>query len=177
MSNPTPTSLSSFALQPLVVALACGAGLSAAHAQDTITPDGAAQQQQRVPTLDTVEATGSRIPDSASPKFTVALVNTPKSVTVIPQDIIQQRGVSSLLDVLRTTPGITLGAGEGGTPVGDRPFIRGYEASTDMMIDGVRDLGRFTHEAGGSRQRAGLGLFRARLDRRQHQYGQQKAAE
>jgi len=146
MSDPSPlpnTSLSSFALQPLVVALACGGAVGAAHANTA--PDTADEQQVR--TLETVEATGSRIPDSASPKFTVALVNTPKSVTVIPQDIIQQRGVTSLLDVLRTTPGITLGSGEGGTPMGDRPFIRGYEASTDMMIDGVRDLGRFAHES------------------------------
>ena len=30
--------------------------------------------------------------------------------------------------------------------MGDRPFIRGYEASTDIMIDGMRDLARFSHE-------------------------------
>jgi len=143
MSDSTPTSsLSGFALQPLVVALACGGAVGAAHAN---TEPDAAEQQVR--TLETVEATGSRIPDSASPKFTVALVNTPKSVTIIPQEVMQERGATSLLDVLRTTPGITLGSGEGGTPMGDRPFIRGYEASTDMMIDGVRDLGRFSHES------------------------------
>lgn len=84
---------------------------------------------------------------TASPKFTAPLLDTPKSVVVIPQTVIQERGVTSLADVLRTTPGITLGSGEGGTPMGDRPFIRGYEASTDIMIDGVRDLGRFAHEA------------------------------
>ncbi len=55
--------------------------------------------------------------------------------------------MSTLADALRTTPGITFGAGEGGTPLGDRPFIRGFEASTDIMIDGIRDVGRMTHEA------------------------------
>jgi len=144
MSDSSPnTSLSSFALQPLVVALACGGALSTAQASDT----PASENNEQVRTLETVESTGKRMQNSASPKFTVPLLNTPKSVTVIPQDIIQQRGVTSLLDVLRTTPGITLGSGEGGTPMGDRPFIRGYEASTDMMIDGVRDLGRFAHES------------------------------
>jgi len=142
-SIPTPSSLSSFALQPLVVALACGGAVSAVQASDT----PATENNEQVRTLETVESTGKRVQNSASPKFTVSLQNTPRSVTVIPQDIIQQRGVTSLLDVLRTTPGITLGSGEGGTPMGDRPFIRGYEASTDMMIDGVRDLGRFAHEA------------------------------
>jgi len=139
-ANPPSTpSLSSFALNPLVIALACGTGVGIVHAEN--------EQQSRTPTLPAVEANAERLPNSASPKFTVPLVDVPKSVTIIPQEIIQQRGASSLLDVLRTTPGITLGSGEGGTPMGDRPFIRGYEASTDMMIDGVRDLGRFAHEA------------------------------
>lgn len=82
-----------------------------------------------------------------SKKFTAPLVDTPKTLTVIPQALIEERGANSLADILRTTPGISLGAGEGGTPVGDRPFIRGYEASTDIMIDGMRDLARFSHEA------------------------------
>lgn len=86
-------------------------------------------------------------PEPVSPKFTAPLLNTPKSVTVISRELMEQRGAASLADVLRTTPGISLGSGEGGTPVGDRPFIRGYEASTDMFIDGIRDLGRFAHES------------------------------
>ncbi|MCU9945880.1 TonB-dependent receptor [Pseudomonas sp. PDM13] len=90
---------------------------------------------------------GYKVDQASSPKFTAPLRDTPKSVTVITEELIKERGASSLKDVLRTTPGITLGAGEGGTPVGDRPFIRGYEASTDIMIDGVRDVGRNAHEA------------------------------
>lgn len=84
---------------------------------------------------------------SSSPKFTAPLRETPKSVTVITETLMQERAVTSLADALRTTPGITFGAGEGGTPLGDRPFIRGYEASTDIMIDGIRDAGRMSHEA------------------------------
>jgi len=84
--------------------------------------------------------------EASSVKFTQPLLDTPRSVTVIPREVIEDRGFTSLTDVLRTTPGITLGSGEGGTPVGDRPFIRGYESSTDMQIDGVRNVGRFSHE-------------------------------
>ncbi len=80
-------------------------------------------------------------------KFTAPLRETPKSVTIITESLMQERAVSTLADALRTTPGITFGAGEGGTPLGDRPFIRGFEASTDIMIDGIRDVGRMTHEA------------------------------
>jgi catecholate siderophore receptor len=79
-------------------------------------------------------------------KFTAPVLDTPKTITVIPQELMKERGATSLTDILRSVPGISLGAGEGGTPVGDRPFIRGYEASTDIMIDGMRDLARFSHE-------------------------------
>ncbi|KAF0863382.1 TonB-dependent siderophore receptor [Pseudomonas sp. LD120] len=83
---------------------------------------------------------------SGSVKFTAPLRETPKSVTIITDTLMQERAVSSLTDALRNTPGITFGAGEGGTPLGDRPFIRGFEASTDIMIDGIRDVGRMNHE-------------------------------
>lgn len=82
----------------------------------------------------------------SSPKFTAPLLDTPRTITIITEELMQDRGATSLQDVLRTTPGITLGSGEGGTPAGDRPFIRGYEASTDIFIDGVRDYARGSHE-------------------------------
>lgn len=82
----------------------------------------------------------------SSPKFTAPLLDTPRTVNVITEQQMKDRGATSLQDVLRTTPGITLGSGEGGTPVGDRPFIRGYEASTDIFIDGLRDYARGSHE-------------------------------
>ncbi|MEG2042217.1 MAG: TonB-dependent receptor plug domain-containing protein, partial [Hafnia sp.] len=88
-----------------------------------------------------------KVDEMSSPKFTAPLRETPKSITIINEALIKERAATSLTDVLRTTPGITLGAGEGGTPLGDRPFIRGFEASTDIQIDGVRDLGRMSHEA------------------------------
>ena len=93
------------------------------------------------------QASDYKTPDAiSSPKFTAPLLDTPRSVTIIPEQLIEDRGATSLQDVLRTTPGVTLGSGEGGTPVGDRPFIRGYEASTDIFVDGVRDYSRGSHE-------------------------------
>lgn len=103
-------------------------------------------------TLGTVTVTGEQesgyqAPAAVeNPRFTAPLLDTPKSVTVIPEELIRDRGATSLQDVLRGTPGITLGSGEGGTPNGDRPFVRGYEASTDIFIDGVRDYARGSHE-------------------------------
>lgn len=88
-----------------------------------------------------------RVKKGASNKLTAPLLDTPRTVQVITQKQIEERGASSLYDVLRTTPGVTLGTGEGGNPLGDRPFIRGYEASTDMFVDGIRSLGRSTYDA------------------------------
>jgi len=100
------------------------------------------------PAIPTVQVTGanSLAPVSANQKFTAPLLDTPKSVTVVPADVISQTGAVSLTDALRTVPGITIGAGEGGNPVGDNLFIRGYNAQTDTYIDGVRDAGSQSRE-------------------------------
>ena len=55
--------------------------------------------------------------------------------------LVQQRfGVQlSLRDILSTVPGITFGAGEGGGGFGDSINLRGYTATNDITLDGVRD--------------------------------------
>jgi len=121
------------------------AGVPLAHAQNTEPPAAPAD----VTTLPAISVQGDapyQATEASSAKITAPLRDTPRTITVIPEQLIQDRGASSLADVLRTTPGITLGAGEGGTPTGDRPFIRGYESSTDISIDGVRDFARGYHE-------------------------------
>ena len=60
---------------------------------------------------------------------------------MIPQQIIEQTGATSLQDLLRTSPGITFGAGEGGQPLADRPFIRGQASANNVFLDGIRDTG------------------------------------
>ena len=99
--------------------------------------------------LDPVNVVGDRpmgykVDRSASDKFTAPLLDTPKSVTVIPEEVIQQRGATTLEEVYRTTPGITLGAGEGGVPGSDWPQIRGFNAESNVYIDGIRDTGAQT---------------------------------
>jgi len=98
--------------------------------------------------IPTVQVTGAnrQAPVSSNEKFTAPLLDTPKSVTVVPAEIIAQTGAVSLTDALRTVPGITIGAGEGGNPVGDNLFIRGYNAQTDTYVDGIRDAGSQSRE-------------------------------
>lgn len=80
-----------------------------------------------------------KVERAASSKFTAPLVDTPKTVTVIPQEVIKQTNAASLQEALRATPGITFGMGEGGTPEGDNPIIRGFSAQANTFIDGLRD--------------------------------------
>ena len=79
-----------------------------------------------------------KVDKSANTKFVAPLLDTPKSVSVISKQLIQDTQVTTLSDALRTVPGITLGAGEGGNPNGDRPFIRGYNSESSMYVDGIR---------------------------------------
>ena len=83
---------------------------------------------------------------ASSPKYTAPLIDTPRSITVIPQQLIKDTAATSLQDALRTVPGVTFGAGEGGNPQGDRPFIRGFDAQGDTYLDGVRDTGAQSRE-------------------------------
>jgi catecholate siderophore receptor len=75
----------------------------------------------------------------ASPKFTEPLLNTPKTVTVLTKEVLDDKNATSLKEVARTTAGVTLGTGEGGNAFGDRFFIRGFDARNDIFVDGVRD--------------------------------------
>jgi len=89
-----------------------------------------------------VDVNGQRIRrQPGSSKFVAPLVDTPRSITVIPQQVIEQIGATSLQDLLRTSPGITMGAGEGGQPLADRPFIRGQSSGNNIFVDGIRDSG------------------------------------
>ncbi len=83
---------------------------------------------------------------SASTKLTEPLVNTARTISIIPKEVIADKGATSLRELVRTTPGLTLGTGEGGNAFGDRIFIRGFDARNDMYIDGVRESGVTTRE-------------------------------
>jgi len=88
-----------------------------------------------------VEGEGSSYQTSTaqSPKMTAPLLDTPRTVQVVPKQVIQDQAASTLQDVLRNSPGITFGAGEGGRPGGDLPIIRGQNSAGSIFLDGVRD--------------------------------------
>ena len=77
----------------------------------------------------------------ASNKFPAPILDTARTETVLTQEALEDKDATTLREVLRSTAGVTLGSGEGGSAFGDRFFIRGFDARNDVFIDGVRDPG------------------------------------
>ncbi|WP_025587517.1 TonB-dependent receptor [Sphingomonas sp. UNC305MFCol5.2] len=133
------------AASPAFLALACVGFIASAPAHaGPDGPDGPAadnDEQDR----GQIVVTGQR-QELVGPKATAKLANTPRSVVVLPEEVIEQTGSASLAEALRTVPGITFGAAEGGNPIGDRPFIRGFDSQGSSFVDGVRDVAAQTRE-------------------------------
>lgn len=138
---------------PLTSALATGLALitglpTAAHAAD-VTP---VYDEQKAKTLDKVEVEGARLRtysgESSSPKFTQPLLDTPQTVNVIGADLFTEQGATTLTDVLRNSPGVgTFYVGENGnTATGDTLYMRGFDSSSSIYVDGVRDLGSISRD-------------------------------
>ncbi len=89
---------------------------------------------------------------SASPLLTEPLDETPKSVTVLSAEYIDDIGAGGLRELMTIQPGVTLGTGEGGNAFGDRFFIRGFDVRNDIYVDGVRDPGVGIRDAFGVEQ-------------------------
>jgi catecholate siderophore receptor len=95
---------------------------------------------------DSVSVTTSEANSVALSKFTEPLIETPQSVSVVPQFVLQDQGVSTLRDTLRNVPGISLAAGEAGAQ-GDNLTIRGFTARNDIFLDGIRDFGSYYRDS------------------------------
>ena len=112
---------------------------------------GASAMAQQETTLSTVNVEAAaenafKAESSSQGKFTAPLLDTPKTVQIINEELIKQTGATSLQEALKSTPGITFGNGEGGNPSGDQPFIRGMDAQSSTFVDGMRDIAAGTRE-------------------------------
>ena len=128
-------STTKFVVSPLAGALALALSLPATAAP---APDPQAKD------LDGVEVHGVKVQKASSGKYTAPLRDTPQTITVIDRSTIDGQNLLSLQDILATLPGITFGAGEGGGGFGDKINLRGFDASNDITVDGVRDSGLYS---------------------------------
>lgn len=107
------------------------------------------QAQQTAPVTPSGPADANPYADPAAPykvdhvqasgKFPEKMLNTPKSITVLSKEVLEDKNATTLKEIGRSTAGVTLGSGEGGNAFGDRFFIRGFDARNDVFIDGIRD--------------------------------------
>ena len=78
----------------------------------------------------------------SSPKFTEPLIDTTRTVQVIRETLFKQQVATTLTEALRNTPGVgAFYLGENGnTATGDAVFMRGFDASSSIFVDGLRDV-------------------------------------
>jgi catecholate siderophore receptor len=140
------------------IALALGAALAAPA---TFAADAPADAPLHTTQLEEIDVEADAPPDAnpyadpAAPykvdrlqgnKFSQPVLDISKSITAIPKEVIEDSGATSLKEIMRIQPGVTIGTGEGGNAFGDRFIIRGFEARSDLFIDGLRDPGVIARE-------------------------------
>lgn len=106
--------------------------------------DAQSDVQRRTEGDRTIIVTGERGERLESPRATSDLLDTSQTVTLVSDQTIRRQNLLTLRDALATLPGITFGAGEGGGGYGDSINLRGYTASNDITIDGVRDSAQYS---------------------------------
>lgn len=130
-------------LRRRATALAAMAVLAAASSAQAQVQAQAGIPAPEVKTLEEVRVIDFRGQQMNSLKYTRELKDTPRIITVLPSDLLEEQNVTSLKDALRNIPGISMQAGEGNPPGGDQLKIRGFNARDDINVNGVRDLGNY----------------------------------
>jgi catecholate siderophore receptor len=133
-----------------VTTLLCAAGSLTAQGADN-TPAPPSLQSGVTPTeLEEILVEGRVYNPKRmqSPKYTEPARDIPQTLTIIPKQVIEDRGAFTLRDVLKNTPGISMQAGEGvsGTGGGDNLTIRGFSSRSDWFVDGIRDLATYNRD-------------------------------
>ena len=119
----------------------------------TALPMAAHAQTQPAKVLPSVTVTGKGLENTNQSPTGIARLpdtvkETPKTIFVIPRDMLEQQQVTSLEQALQNVPGITISTGEGnGGQNGDQFRIRGLSAKGDIYVDGLRDFGAYKRDA------------------------------
>ncbi len=78
----------------------------------------------------------------SDPKFTRPLADTTRTVTVVPEKVIQEQHATTLTDAMKNIAGAgAFFAGENGSSTtGDAIYMRGVDTSNSIYVDGIRDI-------------------------------------
>lgn len=125
-----------------VGALYCTSFLATTPAFAQSTADAGNAKEATLPTAVVTADSPLQAKRLPSYKFVAPLLDTPRSVTVIPEELLKQTNATTFADALKTVPGITfLGGDAAANPSADRPVIRGFESRNSIFVDGMRDSG------------------------------------
>ena len=137
--------MTTFTKSPLNLALGIALATCAINAQAADS-----SKELAVTKVQEQKASQYKVEKVASHKITTALVDTPKTISVITSDLLEDQGITSLNDALRNVSGVsTFGAGEGGggdITTNDKLTIRGFSATKNIYIDGVRDVAGYSRD-------------------------------
>lgn len=96
---------------------------------------------------ESVDVAGHAVRRLSSPKLGGPLRDLPQTANVVTETVMREQAATTLRDVLRNVPGITMQAGEGGGGLpGDNLTMRGFSAGNDIFIDGIRDVGPYSRD-------------------------------
>ena len=84
----------------------------------------------------TGEKVGYLAVSSAGLKTSTPLIDTPQTVSVVTREQLDDQALQDIGDILRYTPGASIGQGEGNR---DQITIRGQNTTADFFVDGIRD--------------------------------------
>ena len=73
---------------------------------------------------------------SAGLKTDTPLIDTPQTVSVVTREQLDDQALQDIGDILRYTPGASIGQGEGNR---DQITIRGQNTTAYFFVDGIRD--------------------------------------
>lgn len=125
-------------LRPRILALAIAALFShLAHAEDTELPPVVVSAEGAT---DGVHGSGN-----SATKLDVPLRDVPQAVQVVSKKLIREQGALEMKDVLRNVSGVALAQGEGRR---DQFYIRGFDATRDTLVDGMRDDSLYFRDLG-----------------------------
>src|ERR1700722_3122158 len=143
-AGPSSSSLKNTAtLGALGVCVTSMLGMSVAHAADAVDdPDGDGDGDGKKVEQVTIKGVRSLLDD----KLPGDQLDTPQSLTVVTEKLMQEQGNTRLEEALKNVPGITLNSGEGAAR-GDTVNLRGFSAFNDFFLDGIRDAAVYTRDS------------------------------
>lgn len=139
--------------QPALAALATGVALAlpawpVLAQNEHLMPDSGSAAELNTISVEGYADDGFKVDEMASPKFVKPLIDTTQTIQIISSELFDNQGATTLTEALRNSPGTgTFYVGENGnTTTGDAVNLRGFDASSSIFVDGMRDLGSYSRD-------------------------------